>query len=168
MLGNMSTDSNPPVLEQSVDAPPTQPTVLSVAPEYLLESPVFAAPVLTLTPIHVLSVKGYLTGSLIWSTPAVVRWRQHVGSAGGHPYAISPEVAAKIIPMVELFVIEKQPTSDLKILGTTVQLVNYARKLAEAEGVTVVADVTLIRHVTRPALKNIKLKAAAEKATSTS
>jgi hypothetical protein len=166
MLGNMSTDdSSSPVLEQPVDAPPAQPTEheLSVAPEYLLGSPAFAAP--ALTQIHVLSIEGYITGSLIWSTPAVVRWRQHVGSVGGRPYAISPELAAKLLPLVEQYVIETQPASDLKILGTTSSFVSYARKLAEAEGVTAVADVTLIRQLTRPALKNIKLKAAAEKAT---
>jgi hypothetical protein len=163
----MSTDSKPPVLEQPADAPPAQPTEHKLlAPEYSLGSPVFAAPALTQN--HVLSAAGYITGTLAWGAAAIELGRVHWGSVGGHPYAIPPDVAAKIIPLVEQYVIEKQPTSDLKIIGTTASLVSYARKLAEAEGVTAVADVTLIRQLTRPALKNIKLRAAAEKATSTS
>ena len=159
----MSDD--PPVLEQPTDTPPAQPTVhrLSVTPEYVLGSLDFAAPPLTQN--HVLSVKDYIVGPLMWSAPAMVRWRQHEGSVGGRPSKFSAELAAKLIPMVEQYVVEKQPASDLKILGTTIPLVNYARKLAAAEGITVVADVTLIRYLTRPAVKNIRLKAAAEKTT---
>jgi len=165
MLGNMSTDSKP--LEQPSPTAPAQPIVheLSVAPEYVLGSLEFATP--ALTQIHKLTVTDYITGALIWGAITIELGRVHWGSAGGHPYAISPELEVKLIPQVEQYVIEKRATSDLTIMGTTVSLVNYARKLVEDAGVTAVADVTLIRKLIRPALKNIKRRAAAEKATST-
>ena len=161
MLGNMSTDSKP--LEQPSPTAPAQPIVheLSVAPEYAVGSPVFAAP--ALTQVHVLSVESYITGKLGWSSVAIMPYRLHWGSAGGHPYTVSPKIAAKLLPLVEQYIVENQPAHDLKILGTTTQLVKYARKLAEAEGVTAVADSTLIRYLTRPAVRNIRLRAAAEK-----
>jgi hypothetical protein len=160
----MADDSKPSQPEQIssaaiASAPPAVHEL--TARDYLLGSPVFAAPALAQT--HQLSAEGYLTGSLIWSTAAIRLGHVHWGSAGGRPIKISDDLAAKLIPMVEQFVVEKQLTSSLKLMGTSTLVVNYARKLAGAEGITNVADLTLIRQVTRPAVKNIRDKSSSSR-----
>jgi hypothetical protein len=156
----MSTDSNPPVLEQPADAPPAQPTVhqLTVAPEYALGLPDFAAPALSQLH-HVLSVESYITGTLAWGAAAIDKlgyYRiQVIWKPVGRPPAIADDLVARWIPLVEQFVIEKQLTASVKLMGTSPQVVNFVQDLAGAAGIAVDNE-DIIRLVTRPAVRNLR------------
>src|SRR5262249_16199582 len=155
----MSDDSNLPLEQTSpTAAAPAQLIVhrLSVAPEYAVGSPEFTAPALTQN--HVLSLKGYLVGSLIWSMPAMREGyyrTQVIWKPVGRPWTIPDDLVARWIPMVEQFVIEKQPTTSVKLMGTSPPVVNFAQDLAGAAGVTVDNE-DIIRLVTRPAVRNLR------------
>jgi len=140
-------------------APQTSKLVVHelAAADYTLGALDFDTPTLS-TPITPLSVQGYVLISPVFDAPTVLRGRIIWGNVG-RSSKIPNDLKLKWIAAVEQFVIEKQATTCITIFQTTPAVLNFARGLADAAGITV-SDTVLIRQVIRPAFKNIKLKIA--------
>jgi hypothetical protein len=153
MLGNMSTDDpKPPQSEQTPPAPltpPEQPSstttsappgvhVLSVAPEYLLGSPVSAQPPLVQT--HQLDARNYAVHRL------------------GSSHLTAADKAEMILAVAQWYV-EEQAKTGTTILQTSPKTLRFVRELANKRGVEV-KDSTLVRQVISPAFRSVKPKPA--------